>query len=136
MSKASGPIQFISSGNLILKDCEPADGLRPAAVDGGVVLSAKKKQCGITYMATATEATVKNARAMSGAWVSMSKPLGEYVCGEREREGRGVAEVWKGRVFDRPRRGSAKTRAATGRCACVAPGPPTSPPGSPQPPSA
>ena len=73
----SGPITFVSSGNLILKDCEPADGLRPAAVDGGVILSAKKKQAGITYMLTATEATVKNARAMSGAWVSMSKPLGE-----------------------------------------------------------
>lgn len=77
MSKGSGPITFLSSGNLTLKDCEPGDGFKPAAVDGGVVLSAKKKQGGITYMLTATEATVKNARAMSGAWVSMSKPLGE-----------------------------------------------------------
>jgi len=76
MSKASSPITFISSGNLVLKDCEPRDGWRPAAVDGGVIMAAKKKHNGIQFQLTATEATLKNARAMSGAWVSMSKPLG------------------------------------------------------------
>lgn len=78
---SSSPITFLSSGNLLLKDCDMKDGLRPASVDGGVVLSAKKKAAGITYQMTATEATVKNARALSGAWVSMSKPMGDHTTG-------------------------------------------------------
>jgi hypothetical protein len=88
---SNSPITFLSSGNLLLKDCDAADGFRPASVDGGVVLSAKKKAAGITYQVTATEATVKNARALSGAWVSMSKPMGE--CGVWGM-GRFLAEVF------------------------------------------
>ena len=82
----SSPITLISSANMVLKDCEPSDGWRPASVDGGVIMAAKKKHNGINFQLTATEATLKNARAMSGAWVSASKPLGECKSvGERMR---------------------------------------------------
>ena len=92
MAKAE-PIKFTSSANMVLKDI--GEGLRPDSVDAGVLVSARAKAQGISYNLTATEATVRNARALSGAWLSMSKPLGARAA-EWEGGTRGAALAGRG----------------------------------------
>ena len=69
-----------TTGNVLLRNVG-RDG--PEGVDTTASVAVKRKYGETTYSLRATESTIKNIRALNGALVQMSKPLGE-------RHGRGI----------------------------------------------
>ena len=63
-----------TTGNVLLRNVG-RDG--PEGVDTTASVAVKRKFGETTYSLRATESTIKNIRALNGALVQMSKPLGE-----------------------------------------------------------